>query len=193
MSAAYSRKLVYGIMASLDGYIDGPDHKLDWPIIDEEIHRFVNARDRAFGTYLYGRRMYEAMVAYWPTAEDDPANRDYVREYSHLWKEMPKVVFSHSLERAQGGVRLVKSDPVAEVMRLKSQPGGDLCVGGARLAATFIRAGLVDAYHFYIHPVILGGGTPLFPELERAIPLQLVEMHRFGSGAVFLNYQRKDV
>ncbi len=184
------RKLIYFTAASLDGYIETPDHSLDWVLIDEELHRFMNEREKETGGYLYGRRMYELMQAFWPTA-DTQSDLAFIQEYSRIWKQIPKYVFSSTLERVEGNATLVQGNALEEVARLKEQTGQDLEVGGAELASALIKAGLVDEYHLYYQPVILGKGTPMFPILDQAIPLELVETHQFGSGVVFLRYRTK--
>jgi dihydrofolate reductase len=179
-------------MVSLDGFIAGPQQEIDWVIIDEEVHRFANAQQAEFGAHLYGRRMYEVMQAFWPTADADPANPDYIIEYARIWKAMPKVVFSRTLEKVEGNARLVKTNIAEEVVRLKAQPGKDLALAGAGLAATLIPLGLVDEYELFVNPVVLGSGTPFFPVLEHRIDLSLVRTHPFGNGVVLLRYQRVD-
>jgi dihydrofolate reductase len=182
------RKLIYFSMASVDGFMDRPDRNLDWVIIDEELHTYVNNLEREIGVYLYGRRMYEIMEAYWPTA-DKQSSLTYEVEFARIYKKIPKIVFSKTLERVEGNARLVRENVVEEVTRLKEQPGKDLEVGGANLASTLMRAGLIDEYRIFVHPVILGAGTPMFPALDEATKLRLVETHTFGSGVVFLRYR----
>lgn len=182
------RKLIYFSMASLDGKIETLEHSLDWVTIDEELHRFINQLERKIGSYLYGRRMYELMQAYWPTA-DTQSDLDFEVEFSQIWKQVPKIVFSSTLERVEGNAQLVQTDPAAEAARLKSLPGPDLEVGGSTLAASLLRAGLIDEYRLFIHPVILGEGTPMLPALSERINLRLVEQHTFGSGVIYLRYQ----
>jgi len=185
------RKVIYTSMLSLDGFIEGPNRELDWPIIDEELHSFINEdQTRTVDAFLYGRRMYELMTEYWPTADADPANPDYVVEFAWLWKKTPKIVFSKTLDQVEWNSRLVKGDTIEEVTKLKMQPGKNLSMGGADLAATFIRHGLIDEYHLYIHPVVLGRGTPAFPALDDPIQLQLFETRRFASGVMLLRYRR---
>ncbi len=181
-------KLTYFTMMSLDGFIEGPQHELDWVTVDAELHKYVNARQAEIATYLYGRRMYEAMQAAWPTADQDPAAPDYIVEFAQIWRRIPKLVFSQSLDRVEGNATLVRSDVVAEVARLRAQPGENLEVGGARLAASLLQQGLVDEYELYIHPVVLGRGTRVFAGVSRPLELRLVETHRFGSGVVMLRY-----
>jgi dihydrofolate reductase len=132
--------------------------------------------------------MYELMVDYWPTAETDPSATPATLEFARIWKDKPKVVFSRSLARVDWNSRLVHDDAVAEVARLKAQPGFDMDVGGPTLASTLMRHGLIDEYHLYVHPVILGAGTPYFAALEDRIGLKLLDTRTFGSGVVYLRY-----
>jgi dihydrofolate reductase len=182
------RKAIYEIMASLDGFIEGPNHELDWAIVDEELHRYINDQERAIGAHLYGRRMYETM-RYWQTADADPSNPAYVVEYARIWQNMPKIVFSRTLEHVEGNARLVQDNIAEEIAKLKAQPGKDMTLAGADIASAFIRLGLVDEYRLYIHPVVLGSGTRVFPALDNKIDLRLTETRTFGSGVVLLRYQ----
>ena len=184
------RKVLYSMNVSLDGFVEGPNRELDWSIPDEQLHRFWNDQTRETGTFLYGRRLYELMADFWPTADQDPSAPDYVVEFAQLWRDTPKVVFSTTLERVEWNSTLVKGDIADEVTRLKAQPGKDMDVGGPTLAATFMRLGLIDEYRLVVHPVVLGAGTPFFPPLDERVGLRLVETHTFGSGFVYLRYQR---
>jgi dihydrofolate reductase len=179
------------MMVSLDGFIEGPNRELDWPIIDEELHRYVNDQQSAIDTYLYGRRMYEVMT-YWETADRNPSAPKYELEFARIWKSMPKIVFSKTLEQVHGKARLVRDNIAEEMTKLKGQPGKDLALGGANIASTFMRLGLIDEYQLFVHPVVLGSGTPMFPVLDDTINLRLVETRRFGSGVVYLLYQCAD-
>jgi dihydrofolate reductase len=182
------RKVIYSPMVSLDGMINGPNRELDWHIIDEELHRFVNEQQRAVDTHLYGRRMYEAMI-YWETADQDLSQPDHVLEFARIWKQIRKIVFSKTLERVQGNTRLVREDIAEEITKLKAQPGKDMLIGGASIASSAMRLGLIDEYRLFVHPVVVGGGTPIFPALGDPIKLRLVETHTFGSGVVYLCYR----
>jgi dihydrofolate reductase len=182
------RRLIYFGMLSLDGKIETPDHRLDWVLVDEELHRFINRLEENIGGYLYGRRMYELMQAYWPDA-DTRSELDFEREFSRIWKQVPKTVFSQTLERVEGNARLVRSDAVEEVTRLKAGTGRDLETGGAELAGALMQAGLIDEYRLFLQPVFLGAGTPLVPALGQAVRLRLVEQHTFRSGVVYLRCQ----
>ncbi len=185
------RKLIYSIGVSLDGFIAGPDGEIDWSAPDEELHRFHNQQAREVGVDLYGRRLYEAMIL-WETADEKPSTPEVELEFARVWKDTPKIVFSRTLERVEmSNARLVRDGAAAEVANLKEQPGNDLAVGGAGLASTFIKLGLVDEYRLFISPVVLGGGTPYFPALDERIELELVETRTFGSRVVYVRYRRE--
>jgi dihydrofolate reductase len=185
------RKVIYSMMVSLDGFIEGPNRELDWAIPDEELHTFINDQQSDFDTCLYGRRLYEVMT-YWETADQNPLSPEYELEFARIWKRMPKIVFSKTLERVQGNARLVRDNIVEEITKLKQQPGKNMDLGGPNLASTLIPLGLIDEYRLFIHPVVLGSGTPFFPALDNPINLRLVETRTFDSGVVYLHYQRAD-
>jgi len=182
------RKVIYSPMVSLDGFVEGPNREIDWGSVDEELHTYINDQQRQIDTYLFGRRMYEVM-AYWDTAETEPSNPEYILEFARIWKDRLKIVFSKTLEHVQGNARLSRGNIVEEIAQLKSQPGKDLCVGGATIAATLIRLGLIDEYQLFINPVVLGGGTPMFQMSDHKIELRLIETKIFRSGVVLLRYQ----
>lgn len=184
------RKLIYSMGVSLDGFIAGPDGEIDWSAPDEELHRFHNQQTREMGAHLCGRRLYEVM-AYWETAEAERSAPDHELEFARIWKDMPKIVFSRTLEEVEGNATLVRHGAVEEVAKLKEQPGRDLAVGGAGLASTFIKLGLVDEYRLFVSPVVLGGGTPYFPALDERINLELVETKTFGSRVVYTRYRHR--
>jgi dihydrofolate reductase len=182
------RKLVYSMTQSLDGFIAGPGGDISWSAPSDELHRFHNDRVREIGAQLLGRRLYEVML-YWETASDDPSLSDVAREFALIWQPLPKVVFSTTLAEVAGNARLA-TDPLAdEVARLKAQPGKDIGVGGARLAGACMELDLVDEVELFLSPVVLGGGTPFFPPLDRRIELELVETRTFGSRVVYLRYR----
>ena len=183
------RKLVYGMGTSLDGYIETRTGEIAMPEPDEELHRFANDQAREAGAFLYGRRLYEVMAGYWPTADRNPSAPDYEVEFARIWKETPKIVFSRTLETVEGNSRLVRDNVEEEIRKLKAEPGPDLEIGGATFAATAMRMGLVDEFRMLIHPFVLGGGKPFFPPLDRSIPLKLIETRTFGSGVVYLRYE----
>ena len=176
---------------SLDGFIAGPDGDFGWSAPDEELHRFHNEQTRELGVHLCGRRLYEVMV-YWETVETNPASDDVELEFAQIWKALPKVVFSRTLESVVGNATLAREEPAEVVARLKREPGRDIAVGGAGLAAELTALGLVDEYRLFVNPVVVGGGTPFFPALAERIDLDLVETRTFGSRVVYLRYARRD-
>jgi dihydrofolate reductase len=185
------RKVIYSMLVSLDGFIEGPNRELDWHIIDEEFHTFVNEQQSEFDAYLYGRRLYEVMT-YWETADQNPSSPEYEREFARIWQKMPKIVFSKTLKQVQGNARLVRDNIAAEITKLKAQPGKAMDLGGPNLASTFMRLGLIDEYRLFVQPVVLGSGTPFFPVLDNTINLRLVETRTFRSGVVYLRYRHAD-
>jgi dihydrofolate reductase len=180
------RKVIYMTSLSLDGYIDSADGDSSWVVPDEELHWHFNDVERDIGIQLYGRKMYELMAGYWPTAEEDPASEPVLVDYAHIWKAVEKVVFSKTLEDVQWNSRLFKGDPVAEVKKLKAEPGKDMGVGGVSLASALAEAGLIDEYRLYYVPVLLGAGKAAFSQITDKVQLQPVEIRPFTSGTVLL-------
>ena len=182
-------KLIYLFNVSLDGFVETVDRGLDWTVVDDELHSWFNEQSRAIDASLYGRRLYEVMAAYWPTAESDPTATETVREFARIWNATPKVVFSTTLDSVGPGCRLVAGDVGDRLAELRAEFPGDLEVGGPTLASAFIERGLVDEYRVVVHPVVLGAGTPYLPALRDRIGLRLLETRTFGSGAVYLGYE----
>jgi len=183
------RKVIYAMLVSLDGYIEATQGDLSWSFPDEELHQHFNDRESAIDLYLYGRGMYENMAAFWPTADENPLAPKVEIEYARIWKNKPKVVFSKTLAQVGWNARLVRDNIVEEVNRLKAQPGKDMSISGAGIASTFMQLGLIDEYCLYLHPIILGGGKPMFRQLRDKIDLKLVETRLFGRGVLLLRYQ----
>jgi dihydrofolate reductase len=186
------RKVIYAMNLSLDGFIEGTNGDLSWSVPDEELHRHFNNFDTMIDMHFYGRRLYENMAAFWPTADEDPAAPDYVIEYASIWKKMPKIVISKTLEKVGWNSRLVRENIADEVNKLKEQPGKYMSVAGAGLASTFMQSDLIDEYWLHIHPVVIGSGKPMFLNVQDRTNLQLIETHTFKSGIVLLKYQRGD-
>lgn len=187
------RKIILSASVSLDGYYEGPEREIDWHVVDDELHRHFNDEFRTSGGFLHGRVMYELMAAYWPTADADPANAGTVAEFAEIWRSTPKYVYSRTLHQDDIGWNstIVRDVVPAEVAALKAAAGGDLILGGADLAASFLRHDLVDAYRIYVHPVRIGRGNPLFPPVDGGeVPLRLAGTHAFGNGVVRLSYER---
>lgn len=183
------RTIIYSMSVSLDGFISGPDGDIGWAAPDEELMRFHNEQTRQIGAHLLGRGLYEDMLP-WETAEMTRSG-SLELEFARMWKAIPKVVFSTTLEKVDGNARLARDDVATEVARLKDQPGEDVVsVGGAGLAATLINLDLIDEYRQFVNPIVLGGGTPYFPPLTAKLGLELLETRTFGSRVVYLRYRR---
>jgi len=177
--------LIYAMIASLDGYVEDESGRFDWAAPDEEVHAFVNELERPIGTYLYGRRMYETMVA-WETMDDEHL---VMRDFAELWRAAEKIVYSRSLESASSARTRVEHDfDAGAVRRLKESAQGDIGIGGPELAGQAIAAGLVDECHLIVVPVLVGGGKRALPDGVRA-DLELLDERRFAGGAVYLRYK----
>jgi dihydrofolate reductase len=180
-------KLIYSMLASLDGYVEDPGGAFDWAAPDAEVHAFVNELERSVGTHLYGRRMYETM-RYW---DDPPALAEqppHIRDYAAVWQDAEKLVYSRTLQAVSTGrTRLEHEFDVEAIRRLKQGASGDLSVGGPELAGQAIAAGLVDEYHLFVVPVLVGGGKRALPDGVRA-NLELIDERRFSGGTVYLRY-----
>jgi len=173
---------------SLDGYTAGPQGELDWATIDVEYHSFVNQQQRDVAGYWWGRGLYSLMAEYWPTADQNPDAAPVEVEYARIWRAMPKVVFSSTLESVDWNARLERGDAVAEVRRLKEASSGTYDVGGPTFAASLSEHGLIDEYELYVHPVVLGEGQKY---LRVPTPMRLLEPPKtFTSGVVLLRYSR---
>jgi dihydrofolate reductase len=182
-------KLIYLSLASLDGYIADADGNFDWAEPDEEVHTLVNDLERSVGTFLLGRRMYEVLVA-WETIDttDQPP---FIGDFAEIWRAADKIVYSKTLTTASSARTRIEPefDPDA-VRRMKASEQRDLSAGGPGLAASAIGAGLVDEYHLFLVPTVVGGGTRFFPDDVR-LDLELVDERRFGNGTTYLGYRTK--
>src|ERR1035437_2929423 len=124
------RKIILMMPVSLDGFIEGPDRELDWHLVDDELHAHFNEQLSAMGAFLSGRVTYELMAAFWPTADADPSSTGPVIEFGRIWRNMPKIVFSRTLEQAEWNTTIVRDVVADEVMELKAQHGEGLVLGG---------------------------------------------------------------
>ena len=181
-------KLIYSAITSLDGYVADEDGNFDWAAPDEEVHTFVNDLARSVDTYLYGRRIYQVMDV-WETdhtlADQSPVTRDFAQ----IWQAADKIVYSTTLETVSSAETRIERDFDPEAVRqIKARAERDILVGGPDLAAQAIKAGLVDEWHLFVAPLVVGGGTPFFPDGVR-VTLDLLDEHRFGNGAVHLRYR----
>jgi dihydrofolate reductase len=177
------RKVIVSNLMSLDGFFEGPNHELDWFVVDEEFFAYARDMLRGVDTIVFGRKTYQHMADYWPSAPAD--------EIADQMNNLPKIVFSRTLESAEWrNSTLVKNDPIAEISKLKQLPGKDMVIlGSASLASFLLQKGLIDEYRVILNPVLLGSGRPLFQDVKQRLRLKLSRTKLFGSGVVVLYYQ----
>lgn len=184
-------KLIYSMTMSLDGFVSDAAGDFGWVAPDQEVHEFINELSRSIGTALYGRLIYETMV-YWETALTVPGQPPFMVEYARIWQATDKIVYSTTLtEIASERTRIERTFDPAAVRQLKVASDQNIAIAGPHLAAQAIRAGLVDEYHVFVGPAIVGGGNPFFPAGVR-LDLELLDERRFGNGVVYLRYGVKD-
>ncbi|HEY7094652.1 MAG TPA: dihydrofolate reductase family protein [Ktedonobacterales bacterium] len=184
-------KLIYSAIASLDGYIADENGNFDWSAPDEEVHAFVNDLERPIGTHLYGRRMYDVMVA-WETMDTGTDQPPVIRDYAQIWRAADKIVYSRTLEKATSARTRIVCDFDPEAIRqMKENVERDISMGGPDLAAQALKAGLVDEIHLFFTPIIVGGGTQALPDHVR-LKLELLDERRFSSGVVHLHYRTQN-
>ena len=181
-------KLIYVTNVSLDGYIEDERGAFDWLPMDDELFALYTDLLRSAGTFLYGRRLYEAM-AVWETDAALAAQSDLMADFASVWQAANKVVYSTTLAAVStADTRLERRFDPAAVRELKATAGSDLTVGGANLAAQAFKAGLVDECQLLVWPVVVGGGKPGLPTGMRA-DLELLDERRFRNGVVHLRYR----
>jgi dihydrofolate reductase len=182
-------KLIYSAITSLDGYVADENGKFDWGEPDEEVHTFVNDLQRPVGTYLYGRRLYEVMLA-WETLDlaDQPP---FIQDFAGIWRAAAKIVYSKTLEAVSSArTRIERDFDVEAVRQMKAAAGRDITVGGPDLAAQAFEAGVVDECHLFVAPIVVGGGKQSLPDKVR-LELELLDERRFGNGMVHLRYRTR--
>jgi dihydrofolate reductase len=176
---------------SLDGYIAAPGDDLGWSLPSDELFQWWSDRVAVTGLALYGRKLWQTMSSHWPTADQQPDATAAQIEFARRWRDMPKVVFSATIDTVDWNTRVVTGDALAEITRLKTEDGDPMDVGGATLAAAAMRAGLIDEYAIVIHPVLLGGGAPFFTALENWVNLNLLETRTFPGGVLLTRYETR--
>jgi dihydrofolate reductase len=182
--------LIYSAISSLDGYTEDRDGKFDWAAPDEEVFRFINNLERAAGTYLYGRRMYETMMV-WETDPNLAAESPLTRDFAEIWQAAHKTVYSKTLETVSTRKTQLERNFNPEAIRqLKDAVEHDILIGGPELAAQAFRSGLIDECHLFLTPIIVGGGKQSLPDNVR-LELELLEERPFGNGVVFLRYRTR--
>jgi len=181
-------KLIYSAITSLDGYVEDDQGNFDWAMPDEEVHAFVNDLERAIGTNLYGRRMYETMKV-WDTDEILEGQPKVLHDYAEIWRAANKIVYSRSLGEAETSRTQLKRTFDAEVVRvLKDTEQRDISIGGAELAGQALDAGLVDELQLLLVPVAVGGGKPAL-RIQRHVSLELLGKQGFANDTIYLRYR----
>jgi dihydrofolate reductase len=181
-------KLIYSAIASLDGYVADEEGNFDWAEPDDEVHAFVNDLERPVGTFLYGRRMYEVMVA-WETPDTFAGASALMKDFAAIWQAADKIVYSKTLASvASTRTRIEREFDFELVRQMKASAGRDITIAGPELAAQAIKAGLVDEYQLFLTPVVVGGGKQSLPD-DLRLNLELRDVRRFGSGVVYLRYR----
>jgi dihydrofolate reductase len=193
------RKIFLHMFVSADGFIESEDKSLDWMVVDVEVEDYINGMLGSVDTMILGRKAFEVLADYWPSAAEnpseaaDPARPEPHIEAAHMMNAKRKMVFSRTLkETSWANSTILGGDLAQEVANLKRQPGRDVALfGGAAIANSMMRLGLLDEYRLLINPVMLGAGTPLFQGGRGGSTLQLVGSRSFDCGAVLVSYRPK--
>lgn len=175
---------------SLDGFVAGPKGEMDWIKVDEEIFNFVHTRIIKCDTALYGRKTYQMMENYWPTAADKPTATKHDIEHAAWYGRANKIVLSNTLKTAVLNNTSLISDRLADrINEIKQGSGEEVLLFGSPTAThSLMQLNLIDGYWLFINPVILGQGIRLFANIEDNIKLHLVSTHQFSCGVTELNY-----
>lgn len=183
------RKVIFSIPITLDGYIEGPHQELDWVLADDELHDFYTQMLKNADVILYGRVTYELMANYWPTATTDSSIPESMARFANTLNPMSKVVFSRTLKNVGWNTKLVDSLIPEEIIKMKSEDGGDILLGGgASIAQAFIQHKLIDEFQLVVQPVAIGRGKPLFNGIDDVLKMHFTWSQPFHSGAIALCY-----
>lgn len=173
---------------SLDGYVNDQDGGIDWHRVSDELHQHHNDLDREIGCHVYGRRLYETML-FWETFDETPDANETMREYARIWQEIPKYVVSHTLSSVPDGFELLDGNLEDDFKTVMRTHDGEISVGGPTLASALTKLGLVDEFHRYVVPVVIGGGTPYFTDDVDHLELTLLETRTFDNGVILERYE----
>ncbi|NGN65702.1 dihydrofolate reductase family protein [Streptomyces sp. A7024] len=178
--------LIHYVTQSADGFIEGPNGEFDWTVMDPELSAYSHELTDHADAFLYGRKVWDMMSSYWPHAEE---HSDHAHDlaFAAVWREMPKIVVSRTLEKADWNTRVINDNVADEIRAIKAAGTNLLLTGGSSLAGHLTEHGLIDEYRITVHPTVLGGGKPVFQDPER-FKLRLIESRIFDSQVVLLRY-----
>lgn len=186
-------KLVVFMHVSLDGFVAGPNGEMDWIYTDEELFDYGAKRIFATDCALYGRKTYQMMEGYWPTAGDQPDASKHDIEHAQWYKRAAKVVLSKTLNEASlTNTKVISKNLGDEIAKVKKSTNKEILIFGSPTTAhALMSIGAVDGYWLFVNPVLLGEGVPLFKDIQHKTALALVASHIFPSGVVCLHYDQK--
>jgi dihydrofolate reductase len=182
------RNVIFAINITADGCVDHTKQ-----LADEETHEYFMQLLREVDLQVFGRKTYQLMVPYWPDVAKDPSSTKADKDFADAFESIDRVVFSRSLESAEGNTRIVRTSLRDEILRLKQEQGKNILVGGVDIPSQLIGLGLIDEYRFVVVPIIAGEGRRLFDavSLPEKLQLKLVETKTFKSGSVALRYLKQ--
>lgn len=186
------RKIKLQMQLSLDGFVSGPHGEMDWMVWewDDVLKKYAGDLTNSVDTFLLGRSTGEGMAVYWPTVAGNPESKEEDKWMAEKLNNLPKVIFSRTVTHINWTNARVANDIVEEVKELKKEPGKDVMLyGGASIVSSFIQQNLVDEYHLFINPVIIGKGKPIFNDAKENMNLKLVNTIPSATGIVILHYE----
>jgi dihydrofolate reductase len=186
------RKIKLQMQLSLDGFVCGPRGEMDWMVWewDDVLKEYTTDLTSSVDTFLLGRSTGEGMAVYWPTVANNPQSKEEDKWMAERLNSLPKVVFSRTITNINWTNVRVATDIVEEVKELKNEPGKDIMIyGGASIVSSFIKENLIDEYHLYINPVIIGKGKTIFGRVTEMMQLKLIKTTTSTTGIIILHYE----
>lgn len=185
------RKIKLQMQLSLDGFVGGLNGEMDWMVWDWDdiLKKYTTELTNSADTFLLGRATGEGMAVYWPTVASNPESREEDKWMAEKLNNLPKIIFSRTVTTINWNNARVANDIIEEVRELKKEPGKDIIIyGGAGIVSSFIRENLIDEYHLFINPVVLGKGKTIFTGVRERLNLKLKRTTESACGIVVLQY-----